>query len=61
MSYKTSKIFDVFGTLIEQQFIVNFYATRATLEQVFVAFARFQHDFSKVLNPQGKVDNGFNN
>jgi len=40
-----SHIFKVMSGLVELNFISSFYATRNTLEQVFISFARFQHDF----------------
>lgn len=40
-----SRLFDVLSVLAKQNAFESFTATRTTLEQVFVSFARFQHDF----------------
>jgi hypothetical protein len=42
-----SRIFEEMGNLVSSGMVTTFYATRTTLEQVFISFARFQHDFSK--------------
>lgn len=43
-----SKLFFELAGLVEQRIIDSFFATRTTLEQVFISFARFQHDFAAV-------------
>jgi hypothetical protein len=43
-----SKLFGVLSDLAKSNAFESFTATRTTLEQVFVSFARFQHDFQRV-------------
>ena len=43
-----SKLFFELAGLQEQRVIESFFATRTTQEQVFISFARFQHDFAAV-------------
>ncbi len=57
-----SKIFEIMGDLQTKRQIDHFAVTRTTLEQVFIAFARFQHNAAHLTeDPRSGNRNGLNN